>query len=149
MSSTKLAVVLIRGFVHLSHETKKTLEYLRLNRKHGCVVVEDTLVMRGMLAKVREYTTFGSIDEATFKTLVEKRGKATTDKKVDAAKLAKDFFAGTVKAREFEEKYGVKPFFRLAPPRGGFERKGIKKSVGAGGALGLRDNMSELLLNML
>jgi large subunit ribosomal protein L30 len=102
-----------------------------------------------MLFKVREYITYGPIDEATFKVLVEKRGKATTDKAVDAAKVAKEFFAGTLKAREFEEKAGVKPFFRLAPPRGGFERKGIKKKVGAGGALGERTEMKDLLLRML
>jgi large subunit ribosomal protein L30 len=37
----------------------------------------------------------------------------------------------------------------LAPPRGGFERKGIKKAYAEGGALGKRDSMDKLLEAML
>jgi large subunit ribosomal protein L30 len=37
----------------------------------------------------------------------------------------------------------------LAPPRGGFERKGIKKDYTVGGALGKRDSMDKLLEAML
>ncbi len=38
---------------------------------------------------------------------------------------------------------------RLHPPRGGFERKGIKKPFTLGGALGKRDNMDELVQKMI
>jgi hypothetical protein len=37
----------------------------------------------------------------------------------------------------------------LQPPRGGFERKGIKVQHSAGGALGKRKSMDELLEAML
>jgi large subunit ribosomal protein L30 len=37
----------------------------------------------------------------------------------------------------------------LHPPRGGFERKGIKVTYNAGGALGKRDSMDSLLEKML
>ena len=37
----------------------------------------------------------------------------------------------------------------LAPPRGGFERKGIKKSYVQGGALGKRDTMDAIVEAML
>jgi len=40
-------------------------------------------------------------------------------------------------------------FSRLHPPRGGFERKGIKKSFSVGGALGYRgEKMNDLLRKM-
>lgn len=37
----------------------------------------------------------------------------------------------------------------LQPPRGGFERKGIKKPYTIGGALGKRDNIDVLISKML
>jgi hypothetical protein len=37
----------------------------------------------------------------------------------------------------------------LAPPRGGFERKGIKQPFTNGGALGKRDSMDKILEKML
>jgi len=37
----------------------------------------------------------------------------------------------------------------LAPPRGGFERKGVKMPFSDGGALGKRDSMDKLLEAML
>lgn len=38
---------------------------------------------------------------------------------------------------------------RLHPPRGGFERKGIKQPFSLGGALGKRDNMDKLVQKMV
>lgn len=38
---------------------------------------------------------------------------------------------------------------RLHPPRGGFERKGIKQPFSLGGALGKRDNMDKLIQKMV
>ena len=38
---------------------------------------------------------------------------------------------------------------RLHPPRGGFERKGIKQHFKVGGALGRRDNMDKLVQKMI
>jgi large subunit ribosomal protein L30 len=43
---------------------------------------------------------------------------------------------------------GKKAFF-LHPPRGGYERKGIKTAYTVGGALGLRDNMDDLIQKMV
>ncbi len=43
-----------------------------------------------------------------------------------------------------------KKFFSLSPPRGGFERNGIKKPFNMGGALGYRGNkMNDLLKKMI
>lgn len=44
---------------------------------------------------------------------------------------------------------GTEKSARLHPPRGGFERKGIKLNVARGGALGLRTNMDDLVKRML
>lgn len=149
--TNKLAVVLIRGTVNTHPDVRKTLELLRLKKKHACVVIEDNEVAKGMLKRVKDYVTYGPIDEKTFQEIVEKRGQSANDQKVDAAKVTSSYFSGEVKLREFEEKFNVKPFFRLHPPKGGFERGGIKKPFTTGGVLGKRDQeaMQKLLGKML
>ncbi len=47
-----------------------------------------------------------------------------------------------------DEKRGPGPY-RLHPPRGGWERKGTKKSFVEGGALGERNNMDALITRMV
>jgi len=157
MSDKKLAIVLIRGFVNLSPDVKKTLDLLRLRKKHACVVVNDTPENRGMLQKVKDYTTYGIIEEAFFAELLEKRGElvgqtliSKATEKVDCKKIAKEFFAGELQLRDFVEKHNIKPYFRLHPPIGGFERKGIKMPFTKGGVLGQRnEKISELITKML
>lgn len=152
MSNQKLIVVQIRGIVNTHPDVRKTLELLRLKQKHACVVLDDTDVAKGMLQKVKDYVTYGTIEESFFKEMVEKRvlKVGQSDKKIDAAKIAKEYFAGNLKLRDFESKYEIKPFFRLHPPIGGFERKGIKMPFSKGGVLGNRgDKISELISKML
>ncbi|MBR9692404.1 hypothetical protein GOV07_00555 [Candidatus Woesearchaeota archaeon] len=115
-----LCAILVRGLVGVRHDIRDALTSLRLLRKHVCVVLEDTPINRGQLVKAKDYITFGTITAETKKELESKRG--VKDKK----------------------------FFRLHPPRGGFERKGIKKHFTEGGVLGNRgDKMNDLVLRML
>ena len=150
----KIAVILIRGMVGIHPDVKRTLELLRLKKKHACVVIDDTEVSSGMLQRVKDYTTYGTIDESFFAKMIEKRGelvgKKKVDSKFDAKKVAKEYFAGKLKLNEFETKYSLKPYFRLAPPVKGFERKGIKKPFAVGGVLGQRgEKISDLISRML
>jgi large subunit ribosomal protein L30 len=118
---SKIAVILVRGLIGIRHDIKETLFYLNLRKKHACAIVEDTQVVRGMLKKVQDYVTFGEVSEEVLKELTSKRRK--DDKK---------------------------EVFFLAPPRGGFERKGIKQAYVNGGALGDRkEAMNELLTKMM
>lgn len=152
MSENKIAVILVRGMVSISPDVKKTLEYLRLKQKHVCVVLDNTPENEGMVKRVKDYTTYGIIDEKTFTEMLEKRGQnvGQSDAKIDSAKIAKEYFAGKLKLRDFEAKHQIKPFFRLHPPIGGFERKGIKMPFAKGGVLGDRaDKISVLITKML
>ena len=121
----KLAVVLIRNTTAANQIIRDTLMMLRLYKKCTCRVLDNNKLNMGMLNKVKDYTTFGEIDAETEKLLEQKRGK-----KDEKGKLRKDF--------------------HLNPPRGGFERKGIKHSFEQGGALGYRAaRMSELIKKMI
>lgn len=122
---TYLAAVLIRGLVGVKHEIKVALFSLRMRNKHVCVILKDTPAVRGQLQKCKDYIAYGFITAETKKLLEEKRGVKDADGK-------------------------LKPFFRLAPPKGGFESKGTKKSFREGGALGWRGKkMNELIARML
>ncbi len=130
----KLAVVLVRGMVKVVEPVKDTLAMLNLHRKNHCVVIEDNAVNQGMLVKVKDYVTWGEIDDVTFQELVQKRGQ---------------LLVGMGKGLEVNGKK-YKRFFALAPPRKGFERKGIKTSFKAGGALGYRgEKINDLLKRMV
>jgi len=130
----KLAVVLVRGMVKVVEPVKDTLAMLNLHRKNHCVVIDDNASNQGMLAKVKDYIAWGQIDDATFAELVHKRGQ---------------LLVGMGKGLEVNGKK-YKRFFALHPPRKGFERKGIKTSFKAGGALGYRgEKINDLLKRML
>jgi large subunit ribosomal protein L30 len=124
----KLAVVLIRNTTEASSDIRDTLKMLGLDRKFTCRVLENNPRNKGMLDKVKDYTASGEIDAETEKLLEQKRGKR--GKKGKEGKTRKDF--------------------HLSPPRGGFERKGIKHSFEQGGAIGYRGNrMAGLIRKMV
>jgi len=121
----KLALIRIRGLVDIKHEIRDTLDMLGLYRRNYCVVVENTPSNLGMVAKAKDYITYGEIDDETLKALHAKRLEKNSDG-------------------------SPKKFFRLNPPRGGFERKGIKIPFSQKGALGYRGvKINALIKKML
>ena len=140
---SKLAVVLVRGTVNVTQPVKDTLKMLNLSRKNHCVVLENNPVNLGMLKKVKDYITWGELDESTFKELMEKRGEEYKCRLKDF----KEKFSNNV--FEFNGKK-YKTYFRLNPPRKGFGRKGIKVAFKVGGALGNRnEKINDLIKRML
>ncbi len=145
MNKSKIAVILVRGRIDLTQKMLSTLDMLRLFRKNYCVVVDDTPVMRGMVKKVKDYVTYGNIDEETYKMMIEKRGEEYKGRLKDAK--------GKIQyKRKYIEIDGkkYKPYFRLSPPKKGFGRKGIKVPFGLSGALGDRkEKINDLIQRML
>ena len=124
-TNKKFAIILIRGLIGMRRDIRLTAKLFKLFRKNSCIVVDDNSVMKGMARKLKDYTTYGEIDEATYKLLVEKRGKKDKEGK-------------------------LKNIFNLSPPVKGFERKGTKKPFNMGGALGYRKNkINDLIKRMI
>lgn len=154
----KFAVIQIRGTMGMDKKRKDTLKFLKLVKKNSCAVVEGDRVHLGMLVLLKDYVTWGELDEATLKELIIKRGRIVGNKQLteqylkDQSKMgydefAKSFFNSKIKMKEVP---GLKPFFRLKPPQGGFDRAGIKTPFSLGGALGYRkDNINQLIRRML
>jgi len=87
-----------------------------------------------------------------------KRGRTAGNKLLTEEYLKDKFKAGLDDfTKEFFESKktlkdvpGLKNFFRLNPPKGGFERKGIKIQYSLGGALGYRkEKINDLVVKML
>ena len=124
-AKAKLALILVRGLVRIRTEIVATLFTLRLRQSHACVVIDDTPSNRAAAVKCKDYITYGEINDETYELLVEKRGKKDGEGK-------------------------LKKYFLLHPPRGGFERKGIKTPFTTGGALGYRGaKINDLIKKML
>jgi len=120
---TKLAIIRIRGTDDVKGEIEDTMRMLKLHKKMTCSIYPKTDALMGMLEKIKDYVTYGEIDEDTYKLLVEKRGIKKEDKLVN--------------------------YFHLAPPRGGFERKGIKTPFSMKGALGYRKEKINILIKKM
>ncbi|MBD3318598.1 hypothetical protein GF342_01685 [Candidatus Woesearchaeota archaeon] len=71
----KLAIVRIRGSFHLSAAMKSAFAHMKLNTKNSCVIVDDTPSLRGVLTKVKDYVTWGPVDEETVKALERRKSK--------------------------------------------------------------------------
>ncbi|MEM2874026.1 MAG: 50S ribosomal protein L30 [Candidatus Nanoarchaeia archaeon] len=158
MEKTRLAIVRIRGDVGISADVRKTLKLLRLYKKNYCVIFPSTQSILGMLQKIKDFVTFGELDKETFNKLLKARGRLAGNKPLtedylkaktnsDFQKFSDDFFMFKTELKSIP---GLKPFFRLHPPVGGFERLGIKKSFAEGGALGYRGkDINKLLQRMI
>ena len=143
MTNNKLAIVLVRGLVNVTQSVKDTLAMLRLKRKNHCVVIENTPLNQGMVKKVKDYVTYGEINEETFKQLVEKRGEEFKARLEDS-KRKYNYKSLDVNGKNY------KPYFRLNPPKKGFGRKGVKLSFKVGGGLGDRgEKINDLLERMM
>jgi large subunit ribosomal protein L30 len=71
---SKIAVVRVRGVTGIRKEIKDTLTMLNLHKKNFCVILDGSPEKMGMLMKVKDYVTWGEIDEDALKQLESKRG---------------------------------------------------------------------------
>lgn len=151
----RIAVVRVKGRAGVRGEVEDTLKMLRLTRVNHCTIIDDRMQYKGMLAKVKDYVTWGAIDAEGVAKLLRSRGeledgakvtdeylkKNTRFKSIDS--FAREFISNKAELKDIPK---LKPFFRLHPPRKGYS--GIKRSVKEGGALGYRSNIKKLLYKM-
>lgn len=154
----KIAIVQIRGLIGISKKIKDTLRMLNLSKKNSCVIVDNNPIFIGMIKKAKDYITWGEVNQETIKLLLEKRGKLPSNKflkeqylkdklNLTIEQFAKELIEGKKKIKDLP---GLKPFFRLHPPRGGFETGGIKRPYSLGGVLGYRkEKINDLIKKMI
>jgi large subunit ribosomal protein L30 len=151
------AVIRVRGKVNVNRDIERTMELLNLTRVNHCVIVPQDPIIKGMLNKAKDYITWGEVTEQTLARMIKFKGRLMGDLPIDdnyviensnftsIMSLAKGISSEECRFKDIE---GVKPVFRLPPPRKGYE--GIKRSYKNGGALGYRGNdINDLLERML
>lgn len=151
-----IAAIRLRGRTGIKKEIADTLDMLKLTRINHAVLIEENPSYKGMLQKAKDYITWGEVDEGTVAQLISKRGKLTGNLKVteDYIKENTDYSSveelskAVVDSGAKLEDSGIKPIFRLHPPRKGYED--IKKTFTESGSLGYRgDKIGDLIKKMI
>ena len=150
------AVIRVRGNIKIRGSIGYTLKLLRLNKVNHCVLIPNTTYYQGMLHVVKDYITWGEIDEAVLSELIKGHGRLLGDdpvtdkylkektKYTTVPDLAKAIMEEKVDYKDIPQ---VKPLFRLPPPRNGYE--GVKRAYQIGGALGYREKEINTLLRRM
>ncbi len=137
-----IIAIRISGLVEMPMGAQETLFRMRLRRKYAAVLLQSTPSNLKLLQNIRNFIAYGDIDPETLALLVEKRGMTLDKKKVDTKKVIE------VLDKKGLEGAGLKPFFRLHPPRGGIDSK-IHYPI-RGGVLGdNKKDINELVRRML
>ncbi len=149
VKSPCVLAVRLRGTVGDSPDVEKTLESLRLVRTFQARLLENSPSNLGMLRKAKSLVAWGEVDPATLGALLAKRAEGEERSMVLDAEfvrrrfgresfgdLAKSIVAGEVGIEDLW-RAGLKPRFRLHPPRGGFKRS-TRRAYSDGGELGYR-----------
>jgi ribosomal protein L30/L7E len=143
-----IAIVRIRGNFGVTPPVRKTLDTLGLFTVNSCRLIADSPSTLGMLKIIKDYSTWGTVSDATVLSLLTKRAyvgasKLSAKKKPEEiAKLAKEAIAG----KKFSD-LGIPSTFGLTPPSKGYQ-KGTKRTLPYG-ELGHRPDMDELLSRMI
>jgi len=148
------AIIRLRGEVNTKPAIRDTLSMLRLHRVNHCVFVREDEHYRGMIQVVKDYVAWGKADADLLTMILERRGRLSGNRRLtdeivreispyrSIRELAEAVCAGAASLNDF----GIKPVFRLHPPRKG--HRGIKKAVKEGGELGYHESIAELINKM-
>jgi len=153
----RLIVIRLRGRVGVKYDIKDTLKMLNLNRVNHAVVIDNRKSYLGMLQKVKDYVTWGILDEEICLSLFKKRARLignepitdeyvkTYTKYKSVEELAKAFLNFEVEIKNLPH---LKRVFRLHPPKKGFKYS-KKRPFGDYGELGNRKELMDELVNRM
>jgi large subunit ribosomal protein L30 len=151
-----LLVLNLHGKINSSAAVRKALAELKVEKKFSASVVTDDDSTVGMLKLCKDYVAWSPVEEGLLTTLLEKRGMVSTQARLDARALSA---LGYKKHSELASKMlkehlrlsqvgGLRPFFRLTPPKGGF-RKSMRRQYSERGVLGKNPGLPDLVRRMI
>lgn len=137
-----IIAIRISGMVDVPENVNHLLDNINLRRKYAAILIEETPENMKMLNQIRSFVAFGKITNQNLVKLISMRGERSDSKKIDAEAVVKNLDKKSLREQ------GLKPFFRLHPPRKGIESK---KHFGIGkGVLGdNKEHINALLERML
>jgi len=113
-----IAAIRISGDVKITEKIRETLFRMRLRRKYSLVLIKPTEANIKILRHVRDYVAYGTIDKKTLSDLLESRAQPIKK----GAKINVLEVISKLDKSSFQD-LGIKPFFRLHPPRKGIDSK--------------------------
>ena len=151
-----LIVLRVRGEINIPHWAEKTMQLLNLDRRYRATIVKEDPSTIGMLKKVKNYVAWCKADKDIIKQMIEKRARKSARKMLKDADikalgfdsidaLADALASDKVKLSSLD---GMKPWFALHPPRGGFKRS-IKKMYNEKGITGENPELKDIIRRML
>jgi large subunit ribosomal protein L30 len=148
-------VVRIKGTVNIPQWAQTTLDGLNLDKRFRATIVPESPEYLGMLRRVKEVVAWTKADTGIVKELLEKRGRKAGYKPITKSDIPKDYRSIDELASAIAENKvaiskieGLKPWFALNPPRGGFKRK-TKTQYAQDGVLGEDGELAEMVKRML
>ena len=149
----------MKGTVNIPNWAQSTLDNLHLNKKFRATLVPENEQTLGMLRKIKEIVAWTSVEESFIREVVEKKGRYTSTKllssnkesQVDNEKVTdiNKVVSDISKNESFLSKIsGLKPWFALNPPKGGFKKKS-KVLYSQNGILGENRDLVELVRRMM
>ena len=151
-----LLAVNLHGLINSSGPVRKALTELKVERKFSASVFTDDENTVGMLKLCKDRLAWAPVDEGMLATLLAKRGMVSESKPLDSAslkgmgyrsheELAQKMLKDGIRLSKLN---GVRPFFRLAPPKGGFKRS-MRKQYSEKGLLGSNPKLEEIVRRMV
>jgi large subunit ribosomal protein L30 len=156
MEKKSLLVIRIRGTINVSQREKDTMKFLRVDRNNYASLIDDRPDYKGMLQRAKDWITWGEPNTETVKEMLIKRGRAPGDVKLTEDYVMELGYEGFDDLAEklvncevsISEIDGLKPFFRMHPPKKGF-KKSVKRPYRSKGELGYRgEAINELARRM-
>jgi large subunit ribosomal protein L30 len=156
MEKKSILVIRIRGTINVSQRERDTMRFLRVDKNNYASLIDDRADYKGMLQKAKDWITWGEPTVETVTKMLVKRGRATGDVKLteESVKelgfesfddMAQKIVNCEVAMHQIE---GLKPFFRMHPPRKGF-KKSVKRPYNSKGELGDRgEEINKLAVRM-
>jgi large subunit ribosomal protein L30 len=151
-----ILVVNLHGAINSSAPVRKALNELWVAKKFSASVVPDDAPTVGMLKLCKDYVAWTGVEEGLLTDLLKKRGKVSTNRSLDASSLKElgykkheDLAAKMMKEGvRLSAVKGLLPYFRLAPPRGGF-RASLRRQSTEKGLLGSNPKLEEIVRRMI
>ena len=117
------AIIRIVGHVKVSVDLKETLYRMHAHKKYTLVLFPSVPATDTLLQTVRNFTAYGEIDAKTLTALLVARAQPIDKKKKIDEKTAEIMAEQLLSEKKTLTDYGLKPFFRLHPPRGGIDAR--------------------------
>ncbi|MDA4127929.1 MAG: uL30 family ribosomal protein [Thaumarchaeota archaeon] len=151
-----LLVVNFHGTINVPHAARKALVELHIERKFSATVVKDDGQTVGILKLCKDYLAWSPFEAELLAALLKSRAKVSETKRLDEKALKtlgfkkyEDLATKIVKDEmKLSSVEGLRPFFKLAPPRGGFKQSTRRQSQERG-VLGANPKLSEIIKRMI